>query len=123
MKNLIFLFALLVSTNNFSFASGSPVESITLINEASVEVSIDNDLNVYFTSASFNAVKNTLEFTTESDIKYIQIFNAKGELDFQLPVMSNKVKISKDLFEMGSHKLGFILSGEKDIKFTSVTIR
>ena len=122
MKNLILVLTVFLSTTVSTFASG-PKENITLIKVASVEVSIDNDLNDLFTKATFNDVKNTLEFTTESDIKYIQIYNENGELEFQLPVMSKKVKISKKLFEQGNHKLGFLMAGENDIKFTSVTIR
>ena len=52
-----------------------------------------------------------------------QIFDQDGQLVFQLPVMSNKVKINKNVFGSGKFKLGFILDGETDIHFTEVNIK
>ena len=56
------------------------------------------------------------------EIKYIQIFTVNGTLKYQLPVMSNKLRISKKLFNKGEYRLGFIMEGNKSIEFTGVKV-
>jgi hypothetical protein len=119
MKNLLTIFAALTITFTSAFATSTPV---TLINtDAVVVVSIES-LDI-FNSAQFNAETENLSFTTTDEISMIQIFNADGQLEFQLPVMSNDVKINKNLFGEGSYQLGFILEGESQLHVTQVTIK
>lgn len=119
MKNLINIIAALTITLTSVFATSTPV---TLINTDEVVVVTIGDLEI-FTSAKFDASTDNLSFTTGSDISMIQIFNAEGNLEFQLPVMSNNVKINKNLFSTGSYKLGFVLAGEAQAHITQVTIK
>jgi len=44
-------------------------------------------------------------------------------MEFQLPVMSNKVTIGKSLIENGTYKLGFMITGQKQIQFTEVKVK
>ena len=64
-----------------------------------------------------------MSFTTNENISVIQIFNANGELEFQLPVMSDDVKINKNLFGQGDYKLGFVLEGQSELHTTHVSIK
>lgn len=119
MKNLLTIFAALTITLSSAFASSTPV---TLINTDEVVVVTIGSLDI-FKSAEFNAETDNLSFTTDEEISMIQIFNADGQLEFQLPVMSNDVKINKNLFGEGSYQLGFILDGESQLHVTQVTIK
>jgi len=38
-------------------------------------------------------------------------------------VMSDNVKINKNLFDQGTYKLGFILQGESHLHTTQVTVK
>jgi len=119
MKNLITIIAVLTIAVSSAFASTTPETLIS--NEDVIVVSIES--SEIFTSAEFDAETENLAFTTNDDISIIQIFNAEGEMEFQLPVMSNNVKINKNLFGEGTFKLGFILEGQSNLHTTSVTIK
>ncbi len=63
-----------------------------------------------------------LEFDTEQIIDMVQIFDSKGNLEFQLPVLSDQVRIGKSLFEKGEYTLGFLLSNQDSLKFAKVKV-
>lgn len=119
MKNLIIIIATLAITFSAAFANTTPE---TLISTDKVEViSVDN--LGFFADANYDEVSDNLIFNTVESISVVQIFNAKGDLIFQLPVMSKKVNIDKSLFSDGKCNLGFILEGQTDLRFTQVTIK
>lgn len=120
MKNLINLIASIILTITLSFANTPPV---VLISEAAVEVVVIEESKYVFESADFNSSDENLSFTTATDIQFVQIFNASGQMEFQLPVSTDNVKINKNLFDKGAYKLGFILEGDAQPHFTQVTIR
>ena len=119
MKNLISIIAALTLTVSTVFANTTPE---MLISTDKVTVVAVGNLD-FFTSAEFNAETDNLSFTTNDNISVIQIFNAEGELEFQLPVMSDNVKINKNLFGQGEYKLGFILEGQTELHTTHVSIK
>lgn len=119
MKNLIITIAALTISLTSALATTTPETLIS--NESTVVVSLDNA--DFITSTHFDAETENLSFTTAEEISVIQIFNAEGELEFQLPVMSDNVKINKNLFGSGAYKLGFILKGENHLHTTQVTIK
>ena len=119
MKNLIAIFAVLVFTTSNLSASTTPMK---IISTDEVEVVLVDNLDI-FSSAEFNKDSENLEFTTNDQISLIQIFDSEGNIEFQLPVMSTDVKINKNLFNAGTSKVGFILSGQNQVHFTEITIK
>ena len=102
MKKLILSFVIAVTTLSMSFASSGPVgpvalaETLNVYKTAEVEFYLTSEAQRdFFTFANFNTATDNLEFVTKEDIKYLQIFEQNGKLLYQLPVMSNKLKISK----------------------------
>ena len=119
MRNLITIIAVLAIT--FTSALATNPEN-TLISTDEIVVVTIGELEI-FSSAHFDAETENLSFTTNDDISVIQIFNADGDLEFQLPVMSDNVKINKNLFGEGTFQLGFILEGESQLHTTLVTLK
>ena len=119
MKNLITLIAVLTITVSSVFASTTPK---VLISTDEIEVVTVDKLDI-FTASFFNTESNVLVFDTNDNISVVQIFNDKGELEFQLPVMSDNVQIRKNLFDKGSYRLGFVIEGQTEVHFTDVTIK
>lgn len=119
MKNLITIFAALTVTLSSAFASSTPVVvfSSTVVEVVSIEA-LD-----FLTKADFNSETQNLSFTTTTNISVVQIFNSNGDLEFQLPVMTNDVQINKNLFDKGEYKLGFILEGQTEVHLAKVTIK
>jgi len=117
MKNLIstFIFSLLVLSS--VLATSTP--TMNIINNDEITVT---ELAI-FNSASFDAETEHLLFNTADDISVIQIFDTEGNLEFQLPVMSNQVKINKNLFGEGTFNLGFLIKGDSQVHFSTVTVK
>jgi len=124
MKNYITTIVLALTAITLSAAPINPIKTTTLISNATVELTIDDALSDLFIKAKYNTIQDCLEFSVDTNISFIQIFNANGKLEFQLPVLSNKVKISKNIFPtIGNYKLGFMIDGEKNVQFSEVTIK
>jgi len=119
MKNLITILAILTVTFSTALANTTP-EVIISADEVEV-VSVEN-LDI-FTNAAFDTDSENLSFDTTKDMSVVQIFNAEGNMEFQLPVMSNNVQINKNLFGTGTYKLGFVLEGQTQVHITEVTIK
>ena len=119
MKNLITIIAAFTLTVSSVFATTTPEMLISTDNVTVVAV---GQLD-FFTSAEFNADTENLSFKTTENISVIQIFNAEGQMEFQLPVMSDNVKINKNLFGEGEFKLGFVLEGQSQLHTTHVSIK
>ena len=123
MKNFLLLIVFVFGLNTASFSSDPVIESKTLISTGTVVLSLD-DVNQYkyFSTVGFNVQTNTIDINTLDNISYIQIFDKAGTLQYQLPVMSNKVRISKKMFDSGDYKIGFMIEGLKDIQFTNLKV-
>jgi len=110
----------MVST--ISFSNNDIPDAKKIINSSKVEVSVLELEESFFEQASYNEDESMLEFITKDQISFIQIFNDHESLEFQLMVMSNKVMISKSLFNIGQSKLAFIIDGHDHIQFTDVLV-
>lgn len=119
MKNLINFFAATLILTSSVFATTTPE---IIIDVEAVEV-VSISAHEFFVKANYNEGTENLSFVTLQDISVIQILNAEGELEFQLPVMSNIVKINKNLFGQGQFQLGFVIEGKSEMVFTEVTIK
>ena len=124
MKSILCSIILSLSFVGTTLASIIPTESLLIINTDEVEVTIDDVIQKdFFHIAAFSEKTNSLDFVVAEEIKYIQIFTVAGTLKYQLPVMSNKLRISKKLFVKGEYRLGFILESNKSIEFTGVKVK
>lgn len=119
MKNFITTLIITILTVTATFATTTP-ETELVSND---EITVTTDVSEFFTVAAFNQESETLEFTTVNEISVIQIYDNEGNLEFQLPVMSNMVKINKNLLADGQQKLGFVMDGVNAVHFTQVNVK
>ncbi len=121
MKN--FITTITILSLSFSIASATNTPETLVSNEEIEVVTLDiADIEI-FKSASFDHDSDNLSFTTLVDISVVQIYDENGSMEFQLPVMSDNVKINKNLFGQGTYKLGFMLEGENQLRFTEVVVK
>ncbi len=115
MKNLISTLIITTISLTAIFATSTPMT--VLSNDVEVE-----SINI-LESSSYDADQENLVFTTLENISTIQIYDEDGTLEFQLPVMSNQVKINKNLFGEGSYQLGFLIEGDSQVHLSKVNIK
>ena len=123
MRTLSISLFFLVATTTTSFASVTPESELLIIESSTVELSVVNVAQkAFFQVAEYNAESDAIKFVTADYVNYLQIFDANDKLVYQLPVMSNKLRISKKMFKSGSYKIGFITNKNTTIQFTNLTV-
>ena len=123
MKTFTTTILLIIATATISFSNITPESELSIITSAAVELSVVNVLQKdFFQVAEYNSELEALEFVTADQINYLQIFDESGKLKYQLPVMSNKLKVSKKLFKEGNYKIGFITKDNTTIQFTNLKV-
>lgn len=123
MKKLIFIPIVLLFISSVSFGNIIPESHIILLETSTMTVSVDKKIEGLFEVASISEDQNNLDFITTLEVEFIKIFNSKGELEFQLPVSSTKVRVSSNLFDGGKYELGFVVKGKKDIQYVDVQLK
>ena len=119
MKNILTISLVLALNFTLALASTTPE---TLFSNEEIEVFVLENESI-FNMVHFNTSDDNLSFSTTTDIQFVQIFNATGKMEFQLPVLTDQVKINRNLFDKGEYRLGFILVGDNTPHFTQVTIK
>jgi len=124
MKTFTTTLLIILAAATISYSSNLVPESeLSIITTASVELSVVNaQQKDFFQVAQYNMEMDALEFVTAESINYLQIFDESGKLKYQLPVMSNKLKISKKMFKQGTYKIGFITKENTTIQFTNLKV-
>ncbi len=112
--------ALIIGMAFTSLSAGITPESRIINTE---KVTVFTQIEGLFESATYDEVSDMMRFITKSDISVIQIMNASGELEFQLPVMTNDVQLNTNLFGTGEFKIGFVMQGENQVYYTKVNIK
>ena len=124
MKTFTTTLLIILAAATISYSSNViPESELSIITTASVELSVVNvQQKDFFQVAQYNMEMDVLEFVTAESINYLQIFDESGKLKYQLPVMSNKLKISKKMFKQGTYKIGFITKENTTIQFTNLKV-
>jgi len=126
MKNIFLTLTVAICFGNQLMATEPMIkEKCCPVVVSSVEVDFAYDEAVYseyFSPAYFNEETNSLHFEANQNISFISIYNAENTLQYKLPVMSNKVRINKNMFDKGEYKVEFSINDKSDALLTYVTI-
>jgi len=124
MKTFTTTLLIILAAATISYSSNViPESELSIITTTSVELSVVNaQQKDFFQVAQYNMEMDALEFVTAESINFLQIFDESGKLKYQLPVMSNKLKISKKMFKQGTYKIGFITKENTTIQFTNLKV-
>jgi len=102
-----------------SFANNNPEkkDKVYSIDEISFKMDLD-EYEAWGVSVIYSADDNTIQLETQNDIQYLQVLNANGELEFQLPIFSNEVTLDLDDFEIGQYQLNLMMDGDEIVSST-----
>lgn len=121
MKRIFLSIVLTLVCTIMASASGGPEEN-KLFATANISVHVLNvQQKSFFKYADYNPSDDALEFVTKDKVKYIRIYK-NSKLMYQLPVMSNKLKIARAMFSQGTYNIGFITDAGQTINFTQLEI-
>ena len=99
-------------------------ESYALLKTAELELYLDSkEDSEFFISAEYFSEDENLHLHTQIEINSILIYNVKGELEFMLPVGSEKVILGKSMFLNTTYRLGFDFETEEELNYASIIIK
>jgi len=121
MKKINFTLGLLFFSL-VTYCSVNPILDFVIFDNEELEVTIDNNQEKS-SRLSVKFFKNVLSFRTIEKIKNIQVYNKDGKLLYQIPIVSKKVEISKELFDSGKYKVNFYFYGDNTPLSTQIVIK
>lgn len=123
MRNLILIFvaiATLSSTTTLSANdSNNPVVEIAVLQNEDVAMYVKNSLRAE-ENIQVNYDNNFISINTKNEIAFLQVVNMNDELEYQLPIGSNKVNLSSEDFTKGVYKVNLLFK-DKD-NYVSTTL-
>lgn len=74
-------------------------------------------------SVTFNMESEKLNLKTLINVDFIQLINAQGNLEFQMPIMSDNIHLSLGEFESGLYQLNILFAGMDSYQSSELTIK
>ena len=116
MKNLLNIFSFLMI---FSLSATANTTNPTIGGDAEV---VFENIDVQYTvtsadhadmivSATYNQSNDFFNITTKKTINFLQVLNMDGELEYQLPIGSNKLNLAMPDFAKGTYKVNLLMEG------------
>jgi hypothetical protein len=118
MKTIMTAVVLLTLCPLITFSSGELNDPSLIYSFAGVEIKVLDEASLEnFVSFNYELKSKAVHFETVESIEFIQIFDLDEKLLFQVPVLSNKLQLGKELLESGKFKIGFTFSGLDGVHF------
>ena len=116
MKTLLTIISLLIfslsATANTTIPTTGGDDAEVIFENIDVQLSVlEANQSVEIVSATYNQSNDFFNITTEKTINFLQVLNADGELEYQLPIGSNKLNIAMPDFVKGTYKVNLLMEG------------
>ncbi len=116
MKNLLTIISLLIfslsATANTTVPTTGGDDAEVIFENIDVQLSVlEANQSAEILSATYNQSNDFFNITTEKTINFLQVLNADGELEYQLPIGSNKLNIAMPDFVKGTYKVNLLMEG------------
>lgn len=125
MKNLLLILALSLFTFGFATANG--------ITPTPTKVELLNNERVTFSAATTSLESMEFHYNEEQgevtilskvdEISFLQVTDADGILQYQLPIGAGQLNVSINDFEKGSYTINLLLSDNDSIIETMIDIK
>ena len=116
MKTLLTIISLLIfslsATANTTVPTTGGDDAEVIFENIDVQLSVlEANQSAEILSATYNQSNDFFNITTEKTINFLQVLNADGELEYQLPIGSNKLNIAMPDFVKGTYKVNLLMEG------------
>ncbi len=102
----------------------NPSDAAILITENAMSLTTtDLELESILELVAFSESDEQLDLKSDLTIEFIQLLNAEGDLEFQMPIMSNSVHLALTNFDSGIYQMKFLFEGTETFKTSTLTIK
>lgn len=99
-------------------------ETLILLSTSEVEIQLETEYDVaLFADVKYDSKLGNLELVTTEEMHSVLIYNEDGELEFMIPVNSQRVLIGRSIFESKFYRLGFNFQEQEEIIYADVQIK
>lgn len=122
MKNLFAILSLVLSlTISATANTTNPTidDDRIVLDNADISLTIKDNLSQEITTF-FDQNEDFFTIETESTINFLQVVNDKGEVEYQLPIGGNVLKLALADFDRGTFQVNLLVKGEN--KFISTEL-
>ena len=110
MKNLILTIAFFSFSLVTAFANNNPTNVI--IEEISFEMNKE-EMTQYDINVSYDLQQGSLSIATGKSIQFVQVLDADGNLEYQLPLFSDNLVLDLDDFNQGEYQVNFLFENDQ----------
>jgi hypothetical protein len=115
MKNLILTIAFFSFTLGSAFANNDPSDFI--IDAISFEMD-KAEMSQYDINVSYDLQQGSLNIATGATIEFVQVLDAEGNLEYQLPLFSDNLVLDLDDFNQGDYQVNFLFENDQIVSST-----
>ena len=113
-------FLLMYSVSVYSTNTNPSTEDDKLVlNNTEVSFTLQS-LSALITSTSYNESAQFFTIETEKTINFLQVVNAAGEVEYQLPIGAKILKLALPDFEKGTFQINLLVEGESKFVTTEL---
>jgi len=100
------------------------VDAHVLLSTKEVEIQLESEsVMELFLEADYDRDAHNLVLETVGNIKSLLIYTDSGDLEFMLPVMSNRVILGRNMFGSGRYRIGFSFQYHHRLTFADVYMK
>ena len=116
MKNLLTILSLVIfslsATANTVIPTNGGDNAEVVFENIDVQYTVTSaDHADMIVSATYNQSNDFFNITTKKTINFLQVLNMDGELEYQLPIGSNKLNLAMPDFAKGTYKVNLLMEG------------
>lgn len=122
MKNIftIMSFLLMYSVSVYSTNTNpSTGDDKLVLNNTEVSFTLQS-LSSLITTTSYNESAQFFTIETEKTINFLQVVNAAGDVEYQLPIGAKILKLALPDFEKGTFQINLLVEGESKFVTTEL---
>ena len=122
MKNLFAILSFVLSFSLSGYASNilpTLDEDLIIVDNVEVSFTIKKESS-HIVTTSFHEGEDIFTIETENTINFLQVVNENGEIEYQLPIGSNLLKLTLSDFDKGVFQLNLLVEGENQFVSTEL---
>ena len=125
MKNLLNILSLMLALSVSAYANNTnpTIGGDKLVVDNSEVSFIIKNYSSDFITTSFDTDKDYFKIETQTRINFLQVINADGKVEYQLPIGSNVLKLPLSDFDIGTFQINLLVEGENKFVSTELVIK
>lgn len=113
------LFSSFTSNTNNSFLNAD-VELVSVFETSTFSFNIQSNMSEEIVNTTYHEDSDDFQLSTLKVLKFIQVFNQKGDLEYQLPVETTELHLNVNDFKSGTNNIALMFNNTPELTFATL---